>query len=72
MESKAEQVSLLDLLVVLAENAKLLLLGQLIAGLLALAVCFALPQQFVSEAVLFVPTTPQSPAPDIANAVIDA
>jgi uncharacterized protein involved in exopolysaccharide biosynthesis len=62
MESRANQASLLDLLVVLAENAKLLLLGPLLAGLLALGVSFALPQQFVSEAILAVPATPQPPA----------
>lgn len=72
MESRVDQVSLLDLLVVLAENAKLMLLGPLLTGILALAVCFALIQKFVSAAVLFVPATPQSPAHAIANAVIDA
>ena len=62
MESEVEQVSLLDILLVLAENAKLLLLGPLWAGLLALAVGFALPPQFVSEAILAIPATPQPPA----------
>ena len=62
MESRADQTSLLDLLLVLAENAKLLLLGPLLAGLLALAMSYTLPQQFVSEAILAVPATPQSPA----------
>ena len=62
MESRADQASLLDLLLVLAENAKLLLLGPLLAGLLALAMSYTLPQQFVSEAILAVPATPQSPA----------
>ena len=62
MESRANQASLLDLLLVLAENAKLLLLGPLLAGLLALGVSFTLPQQFVSEAILAVPATPRPPA----------
>jgi len=61
MESRANLASLLDLLVVLAENAKLLLLGPLLVGLLALGVSFTLPQQFVSEAILAVPATPQPP-----------
>lgn len=62
MEPETGQASLLDLLLVLAENAKLLLLGPLLAGLLALGVSFALPQQFVSESIMAVPPTPQSPA----------
>ena len=61
MESRADQVSLLDLLLVLAENAKLLLMGPLLAGLVALGVSFQSPQQFVSEAILAVPATPQPP-----------
>jgi uncharacterized protein involved in exopolysaccharide biosynthesis len=52
----------LDLLLVLAENAKLLLVGPLVAGLLALAGSFALPQKFVSEAILAIPASPQPAA----------
>ena len=62
MESETDQVSLLDILLVLAENAKLLLLGPLLAGLLALAGSFAFPQKFVSEAILAIPASPQPAA----------
>lgn len=47
-----EEVSLLDLLVILAENAKLLVIGPLLVGLCALALGFVLPQTFQSVAVL--------------------
>ena len=46
------EISLLDLLVVLADNVKLLILGPLAAGLTALAIAFALPQTFESVAIL--------------------
>lgn len=66
-ESQAE-VSLLDLLLVVAENLKLLLLGPLLAGLMALGVGFALPQSFVSQAILLIPP-PNSPnSPNAAQA----
>ena len=55
--------SLLDLLLVVAENLKLLVLGPLLVGLLALGVGFALPQSFVSQAILLIspPNSPNSP-----------
>jgi hypothetical protein len=46
------EISLLDLLVTLADNAKLLILGPLFVGLVALAVAFAWPQTFESVAIL--------------------
>ena len=46
------EISLLDLLVTLADNVKLLILGPLAAGLTALAIAFALPQTFESVAIL--------------------
>ena len=42
----------LDVLVILAENAKLLVLGSLLAGLFALGICFVIPQTYQSMAVL--------------------
>ena len=42
----------MDILVTLAENLKLLLIGSLAAGLCALAISFVLPQTFQSVAVL--------------------
>ena len=47
-----EEFSLLDLLVTLAENLKLLVIGPLLVGLCALAIGFALPKTFESVAVL--------------------
>lgn len=49
---EANQVSLLDLMLVLAENLKLLVLGPLLIGTLALTVGFALPPRFTSQAIL--------------------
>ncbi|MDH6186362.1 Wzz/FepE/Etk N-terminal domain-containing protein [Polaromonas sp. CG_23.6] len=46
------EVGLLDLLVTLAENIKLLVVGPLIVGICALGVSFLLPQTFQSVAVL--------------------
>ena len=46
------EISLLDLLVTLADNAKLLILGPLSVGLVALAISFAWPKSFESVAIL--------------------
>jgi hypothetical protein len=46
------EISLLDLLVTLADNVKLLILGPLAAGLTALGIAFVLPQKFESVAML--------------------
>ena len=51
-ENPEAEISLLDLLVTLADNVKLLIFGPLAAGLTALAIAFALPQTFESVAVL--------------------
>ena len=56
-----KEVNLLDLLVVVAENLKLLILGPFVVGLLALGIGYALPQSFTSQAILALPTsTPTS------------
>jgi uncharacterized protein involved in exopolysaccharide biosynthesis len=55
-----DEISLLDLLLVVAENIKLLVLGPLVAGLLALGGSYLLPQSFVSEAILLVSAPPQA------------
>ncbi len=47
-----DEISLLDILVTLAENAKLLIIGPLLVGLSALGVGYMLPQTFESVAVL--------------------
>ena len=52
IEAQQAEVSLLDLLVVVAENIKLLVLGPLLAGLVALGVGFYLPQTYTSVAAI--------------------
>lgn len=52
LSTTAEEISLLDMLVTLAENVKLLIIGPLVMGLCALGVGFVLPQTYQSVAVL--------------------
>lgn len=63
---KESEVGLLDMLVVVAENLKLLILGPLAAGLLALGICYLVPQSYTSEAIITLPNAPN--APNAANA----
>jgi uncharacterized protein involved in exopolysaccharide biosynthesis len=55
------EISLLDLLVVVAENLKLLILGPFAAGLLGLGIAFTLPHSYVSQAILVLPTPTPTP-----------
>ena len=55
MNTEDGRSNMLDLLLALVENAKLLILGPVVAGLATLAVTFLLPQKFVSEAILLLP-----------------
>lgn len=52
---KESEVGLLDMLVVVAENLKLLILGPVAAGLLALGICYLVPQSYTSEAIIALP-----------------
>jgi uncharacterized protein involved in exopolysaccharide biosynthesis len=52
VEVQDDEVSVLDLLLVVADNLKLLAIGPLVAGLLALGIAFALPQTYTSVAYL--------------------
>ena len=61
-QQEQDEISLLDLLLVVAENIKLLVFGPIVAGLLALAIAFALPQKFVSQAILAFPSTASASA----------
>lgn len=72
VEAREAEVSLLDLLLVVAENIKLLVLGPLLAGLVALGIGFVLPQNYVSQAILLVPppTSPNLPSPAQAAAMM--
>ena len=65
------EISLLDLLVVVAENLKLLILWPFAAGLLALGIAFTLPQSYVSQAILAVPTPTQAAAIMVSAIVLD-
>jgi uncharacterized protein involved in exopolysaccharide biosynthesis len=47
-----DEIDLLDLLVTIAENIKLLVLGPLVAGLLVLGFFYTLPKTFESKAVI--------------------
>ena len=62
------QVSMLDLLLVIAENIKLLLIGPLVIGLLSLLVGFALPQSFTSQAILV--SAPAQAAPMLTSPLV--
>ena len=65
------EISLLDLLVVVAENLKLLILGSFAAGLLSLGISFTLPQSYVSQAILTLPTPTQTAAMMVSPIVLD-
>ena len=62
MNEEDREFSMLELMVVVAENLKLLILGPILTGLLAFAVTFALQQSFTSQAILVLPASPQTPA----------
>lgn len=57
METEENGMSLLDLLVVVAENIKLLILGPLTVGLLVWGLASAMPQSYVSRAILMLPAS---------------
>lgn len=65
------EISLLDLLVVVAENLKLLILGPFAAGLLGLGIAFTLPQSYVSQAILAPPTPTQAATMMVSSIVLD-
>jgi Chain length determinant protein len=52
--------SLLDLLAVVSENLKLLVIGPIVAGLVALGITFVIPQTYTSEAILALPAVAAS------------
>jgi hypothetical protein len=62
IETQENQVGALDLLLVLAENIKLLVFGPLVIGVIALFAGFGLPQSFTSQAILFSPPSQALPA----------
>jgi len=60
--SDEDEVSLLDLLLVLVENLWLLILGPLAVGLSALGISFLIPETFTAKVVLMPPQQQQSAA----------
>ena len=55
MNPEDNEISLLDMLIVVAENLKLLILGPIVVGALAWAFAYSLPQNYTSEAILAIP-----------------
>jgi len=77
MQTAAEenQIGLLDLLLLVAENLRLLVLGPLLIGGLALLAGFAFPQSFTSQAILVSAPTQAAPmmtSPLVLDPVINA
>lgn len=63
LETGAEdEISLLDLALVVAENLRLLIIGPLVAGLAALGISFAIEPTFTAKTVLLPPQQQQSAA----------
>jgi uncharacterized protein involved in exopolysaccharide biosynthesis len=62
-----EEISLLDLLVVLAENARLLVLGPLAAGLIALGYSFLITPTFTATTKILPPQQQQSASAMLAS-----
>ncbi len=59
---EGEEVSLLDLALVVAENLRLLILGPLAVGLLALGISFSITPTFTAKALIMPPFQSQSAA----------
>ncbi|MEQ1534295.1 MAG: hypothetical protein ABL923_00325 [Burkholderiaceae bacterium] len=55
MEMEEKEIGLLDMLLVVAENLRLLILGPIVVGLLALGFGYTLPKSFTSQAILALP-----------------
>lgn len=74
LDAEENEISLLDLLLVIAENLKLLILGPVVVGLLALSIGYALPQSYTSQAILSLstPTPAQAAAMMVSPLVLDA
>lgn len=62
VEPTDDEVSLLDIALVLAENLRLLVLGPLAVGLAALAISFAIPPTFTAKTQFLPPQQQQSAA----------
>ncbi|MFC5520604.1 Wzz/FepE/Etk N-terminal domain-containing protein [Polaromonas jejuensis] len=72
LTTRNEEIGLLDMLVTVVENAKLLILGPLLVGLCALGIGFMLPQTYESVAVLQAerPVDPQNTPVGLNSATV--
>ena len=61
-DTEDDEISLLDLLQVVADNLRLLVLGPLVAGLIALAITFAIPPTFTATTKFMPPQQQQGAA----------
>jgi len=62
-----DEISLLDLLLVVAENARLLIFGPLLAGLAALGIAFIIPPTFTATTRILPPQQQQGAAAMLAT-----
>ncbi len=62
-----DEISLLDLLLVVAENARLLIFGPLLAGLVALGIAFIIPPTFTATTRILPPQQQQGAAAMLAS-----
>jgi uncharacterized protein involved in exopolysaccharide biosynthesis len=67
LEDDDDEISLLDLALVLAENWKLLIFGPLAAGLVALGVSFIIPPTFTARTSIMTPQQQQGAAAMLAS-----
>lgn len=64
-ETDEEEISLLDLLQVIVDNLRLLVLGPLVCGLVALGICFVIPPTYTAKTQFLPPQQQQSAAGSI-------
>ncbi|KAF1045177.1 Wzz/FepE/Etk N-terminal domain-containing protein [Xylophilus sp.] len=57
-----DEISILDVLLVIAENLRLLIVGPILAGLVALGIAFLIPPTYTAEATFLPPQQQQSMA----------
>jgi uncharacterized protein involved in exopolysaccharide biosynthesis len=62
IDASNDEVSLLDLGVVVAENIRLLVMGPLLTGLIALGICFLIPPSYTARTSFLPPQHQQSAA----------
>ena len=68
-QSEDDEISLLDLLLVVVENLRLLVLGPLVVGLVALGVSYMIPPTYTAKTQLLPPQQQQSSASALVQAL---